>query len=767
MMRGPGTPLCAALLLVLTAAAYSPVWNNGFVDFDDELYLTTNPQVTRGLTWPGFAWAWTNHHGRYWMPLTWLSYQLDAQVFPTWSADGRRIPSPAAVHGQNLFWHTASVLLLFGWLLRLTGARGCSFLVAALFAVHPMHVESVAWAAERKDVLSVCLGILALWAYTRYAEKPGWKRYLPLGAAFLLSLLSKPMLMTLPFVLLLLDYWPLRRTASPGRLVLEKAPLFVLAAGVGVLTLAARQQAGSVVSWHVLPLSARLANAAAAYGWYVGTTFYPTRLAALYPHPYRDWPLLPTLGGTATLLAGTLLAVWQARRRPWFLVGWLWFVGALLPVIGLAQGGEQAWADRFSYWPHIGLFIALASALGEVVERRHIPAWAAAAAGAALLGCLAALTWVQAGAWHDTATLWNRVLAVTRDNDVAHVHLGYYYLHRDQLDEAESHFAEAVRIHPDSAEYHFFLGAVLLPLGKVEEAAGHLRAAVERDPNNGDACYNLGLARLRLEQPEAAACCFRRALELRPDWADARAGLGLALWRGGRRQEALEELRSAVRQQPGQAEAWHGLGVAALVQGHPGEAVAAFDRALQANPQLVRAQSDLGVAFGRQGQWARAAAAQRTAVQLQDQGGDALEKGTGPAPGPEAVPEGVLFRCRLGQALYQLGDRQAAAAAYRAAFRRDPDWPRKFLARAWSLATDPDGDRRDPLLARDLASEVVQAADEPTASMLEVLAASEAAQGDFPEATRAARQALQKAEAAGETSQATAIRDHLRLYEQG
>jgi tetratricopeptide (TPR) repeat protein len=777
-----------AVLLVLTAAAYLPVWQNGLVDFDDELYISTNPQVMQGLTWSGFGWAWTNYHGNYWQPLAWLSLQLDTQLFATRSRDGQPIPSPAAIHGQNLLWHGASVLLLFGLGLRLTGAPWPSFLVAALFALHPMHVESVAWAAERKDVLSCFFGILTLWAYAGYVAKPGWQRYLLVAAAFLLSLLSKPMLITLPFVLLLLDYWPLRRwpadtrppaaarpsgcppaatPASLGWLVLEKVPLFVLAAGVGVVTLTARVQVGAAVSLSVIPLSARLANAVAAYGWYLFRTFCPWHLGALYPHAGRNWSLLPVLEGAAVLLAGTLLALWQAGRRRWLLMGWLWFVGTLVPVLGLAQGGAQAWADRFSYWPHIGLFIATAWALAELVDRWRIPVWVSGAAGALLLGCLAAMTWVQVGYWRDTGTLWERALAVTRDNDVAHVHLGYYYLQRGRPDKAELHFAEAVRIQPDYAQYRSFLGAVLLSLGKVKEAAGQLQEAVERDPNHPDAWYNLGMARLRRQEREAAIRCFRKVLELRPESADALTGMGLALWGAGKSQEAVENFRAALDLDPEQAEAWHGLGNAHLVQGRPDEAIEALRKAVQYNPLSAKAYSDLGLALGRRGQWAQAVSSHNIAVRLQEQGGEFLNKMTLAAATPDAASDVVLFRCRLAQALNQLGSRQAAAAVYRAAFRVDPYWPGRFAAKAWKLATASEANLRDPRLAHELASQASEGVGDPPADMLDTLAAAQAAVGQYREAVETAKKALNKASAAGEAALAASIRDHLRHYERG
>jgi hypothetical protein len=453
------TPALAAALMALTAASYLPVCYNGFVDIDDDRYITANPRVTEGLTPEDVGWAWTTFHGNYWQPLSWLSLQLDAQLFSA-AGSGGRLPRPGALHAESVCWHAASAALLFGLWQRLTGARWRSFFAAALFAVHPMRVESVAWAAERKDVLSVFFGVLTLWAYALYLEAPSRRRYLGVAAAYALSLLAKPMLMTLPFVLLLLDYWPLRRAPSAaggpagaapapwGRLVLEKVPLFVLAAGIAVVTAVARDRTASAVPLSELPVSDRLANAAAAYGAYLVSTFYPVRLAVLYPHPGGDWPVAPALAGAGALAAMSLLAWRQAARRPWLLVGWLWFVVALLPVIGLAQGGPQARADRFCYWPHVGLFVAVAWGAGEVVERWRVPAPVTAVAAALVIGWLCVLTRAQAGYWHDPKTLWEHALDVTDRNAEAHRHLGNYYLQRGQPEAAESHFSEADGIKP-------------------------------------------------------------------------------------------------------------------------------------------------------------------------------------------------------------------------------------------------------------------------------------------------------------------------------
>lgn len=462
-MRRFRLTFCCASLLVLTVVAYLPVWDNDFVDIDDEPYITTNPQVMNGITWSGFCWAWTIERTPFWMPLTWLSFQLDAQFFSARTPEGETLLSPAAFHGQNLFWHVASTLLLFAVWRRMTGREGASFLVAGLFAVHPMHVESVAWAAERKDVLSVFLGILSLGAYVRYVESPNRTRYLLVFLALSLSLLAKPMLITFPFVLLLLDYWPLSRMrvkafarkevdgtrlgqVSFRQLLIEKTPLFLLSAAVAIATIYAHDSHSAWTPVGSLSFTARLANALTAYGWYLSTTFFPFRLAVLYLHSYENWSPLSALAGGGILLAVSWISWRQAARRPWLIVGWLWFVGTLLPVIGFAQGGRQAWADRFSYWPHIGLFVAVVWELAEWIKHFRVPASFYRLVGTAALVCLVTLTWRQVGCWRNNFTLWSQVLAVTRENDQAHEYLGRYYSGRGEREKAQSHFAEAVRI---------------------------------------------------------------------------------------------------------------------------------------------------------------------------------------------------------------------------------------------------------------------------------------------------------------------------------
>jgi tetratricopeptide (TPR) repeat protein len=767
-------------LLLLTLVAYLPLWHNGYIDFDDELYITQNPRVLEGLTRSNIAWASTTLHGKYLQPVSWLSLQLDAQLFSRRHESGGPRLSAAAVHSQNLFWHTSSTLLLFALLRRLTGSPWRSFLVAGLFAVHPMHVESVAWAAERKDVLSVFFGLLTLYAYTWFVERPGWQRYLLMAAAFLLSLLSKPMLMSLPFVLLLLDYWPLRRLwpaglvagsasrpATSGRLILEKLPLFLMAAAIGFITLLGRERIGVAVSLSELPLSARLANAATAYGWYLASTFYPVNLAILYPHPLGNWSWVAALTGAGAVLVITLLSWIQARRWPWLITGWLWFVVALLPVIGLTQGGGQAWADRFSYWPHIGLFVAVVWGLGELSERLRVPTLAAGACVALLIGCLASLTWRQVEYWRDTPTLWERALAVTRDNHRAHLALGMHWQEQGALDKANVHLAEAVRILPESQDYRFAHGGVLFGLWMLDEAAECFRAALARDPNFADAWHNLGTVRLNQGKWSAAVRCYHRALTLRPESADTLAGLGWAYWRLGNRTEALRAFRSALVLNSKESLAWQGLGWACLVDGDSKSAAEHFEESLRRNASSVRAEADLGLALCRNGDWREGLDFLENSAQQQDLGEQRLRKMGGTVPTLHAIPYSVIFRCRLGFALNQVGDRQGAAEAYRAALKRDPDWPAKFMARAWALSTDPNPNLRDSRLAYELACQATQAVGDPSACMLDALAAAQAALGWFADAAQTARRALAKALASEETALAESIQNRLRLYEQG
>jgi hypothetical protein len=567
-------------LVALTLATYGPLWNNDFINLDDETWITRNPHVRAGLTPHDVEWAWDGFHEANWVPLTWMSLQLDASLSPGRVTGGEHTPSAVVCHAQNLFWHTATVVLLFFTLRRMTGAVWCSAFAAALFAVHPLHVESVAWATERKDVLSTFFLVLAMLAYSGYTERPGLGRYVLVLSCFVLGLLAKPMLVTLPFCLLLLDWWPLRRlergadkaqrieqgkgkgggaaakrrkatsgasgqpsapVRGPSWLLVEKVPLFAVAVAAGVVTVLAQRSGGATQSTTGLSLTARLANAAAAYGWYLEKTVWPSGLAPFYPHPHEHWRWGPVLVGGVVLLAVTVTSLAGARRWPWLTVGWLWFLGTLVPVIGLVQVGDQARADRYSYVPHIGLFIALVWSAAAVLDRLRVPAALRAAAAGCCLVPLSVLTWVQVDYWQDAGTVWEHALAVTSGNDRAHFNLANYLADRGWAERnpallagAREHYAAAVALEPGDFRYRYNYGTLLLNRGELDQAREQFERFVELNPAEENAWYNLGLTQLRTGQPARAVQSLRRALTLKPGSADTLKLLREALGRLGR-----------------------------------------------------------------------------------------------------------------------------------------------------------------------------------------------------------------------------------------
>jgi tetratricopeptide (TPR) repeat protein len=443
--------LLGAALALLTLAAYLPALHNGFVNLDDGLYVTGNPQVQKGITRAGGAWALTANVANNWHPLTLLSHQLDCQLFGL---------NPAGHHATSLLLHLVNTLLLFAVLRGMTGAVWRSAAVAALFAVHPAHVESVAWVAERKDVLSAFFWILAMAAWTGYARRPSLGRYLLVALMMILGLMAKPMVVTLPFALLLLDVWPLdRRGLGWQRLIAEKLPLLALSAAASLVTL--RYQRTSLAPLDLVPWSLRLANAAVSYAAYLGKLLLPRNLAVFYPIPLAI-PAWQVAAAAALLAALTALAVWKARRAPWLLVGWLWFLGTLVPVIGLVQVGRQAMADRYTYLPSIGLFVAVVWGIAWGIaalarERRAILFTAAAAA----ILALAAGTWMQAGYWRDSVALYRHALAATRGNYVAHVGLAKALTARRDWTGAEEQYRAALALRPGLTEARAGLAAVL------------------------------------------------------------------------------------------------------------------------------------------------------------------------------------------------------------------------------------------------------------------------------------------------------------------
>jgi protein O-mannosyl-transferase len=589
--RGP-TPrrwkIAAGLFLVVAIlAVYGQVRTFRFINFDDNIYVTANPIVEEGLTLKGLSWAFTTTRGGNWHPLTWLSHLLDCQLFGL---------NPGRHHLTNVALHTANSLLLFLWLLYLTESPGCSFMVAALFALHPMHVESVAWVSERKDVLSTLFWLLTLWAYVWYVRRPGLGRYLLIFACFLLGLMAKPMPVTLPFVLLLLDYWPLARLSLPHRaaaagdgisfkrLVREKAPLFGLAALFCLITLYAQKTVGAFWSLQTLPFTTRLANALTAYMAYLGKMFWPVHLAVAYPYAAPHPPLAPALLAALLLAALTFLVLWRARRQPYLPVGWFWYLGTLVPVIGLVQVGRQAMADRYTYVPFIGLFIALVWGVSELAARWRASRFLLPVAAGVVLTALTLCTWQQARYWRNSIALYEHTLQVTGNNALIHVNLGVALAEQGKLNQAIAQYTAALRLQPDFVQAHFNLGAALAAQGKFKQAIAQYTAALRLKPNLAATHIALGQALEAQDQFAEAAAQYTAALRLKPDLAVTRNNLGVILADQGKLAAAIAQFEKAIQIKPDFSEAYLNLGLAYMNRGEQAKANSIFKKALTINP---------------------------------------------------------------------------------------------------------------------------------------------------------------------------------------
>ena len=503
--------------LLLAAVSLGLYWRTGahpFVVFDDGLYVAGNARVQGGLSPEGVAWAFTTTETGNWHPLTWMSHMADVSLFGL---------DAGAHHRVNAFLHAANAALLFFVLLRMTASPWRSAFAAALFALHPLHVESVAWVAERKDLLCALFWLLAMGSYARYAGRPGAARYLPVAGFMALALLSKPMAVTLPFCLLLLDFWPLGRLSPPGkgggaplpRLLAEKVPLFALSAASCVVTYLAQQTVGTVGSLLHLPAGVRLANAAVSYARYLGKTAWPSGLAVLYPHPGASLPAWQVAGAVLLLLCVSALAVWRIKRSPFLAVGWFWFLGTLVPVIGLVQVGAQAMADRYTYIPLVGLFIAAAWGVPGIVPDGRLKKRGLAAAACVVLTALAAASWVQAGHWRSSVALFEHAVEVTRDNWFAENNLGFSLDMEGRKDEAIAHYRASIGIKPDFPVARNNLGAILAAQGEFAEAAVHFREALRAQPDYLPAHYNLGQVLERMGMRDQAMIHHREVLRLR------------------------------------------------------------------------------------------------------------------------------------------------------------------------------------------------------------------------------------------------------------
>ena len=542
-------PAIVAGLVVLTIAVFAQVRSHDFIDFDDGLYVVDNPNVRGGLTQENVAWAFTTGRAANWHPLTWMSHQADVSMFGM---------DAGLHHVTNVVWHTLNAILLFGLLRSLTGTVWRSAFVTALFAIHPAHVESVAWISERKDVLSTFFLIVATWAWTSWTRRPSNARWILALTAFALGLMSKPMLMTLPFAWLLLDAWPLGRTdVTWRRRVLEKLPFFLLAGASVIVTMAVQQQGGAVTSLDRLALTDRLANAVTAAVEYLRVLVWPTGLSAFYPLT-TSIPVLSVVIAVSVLLVISAVA-WSTRARFGFvLTGWLWFLGTLVPVIGLVQIGMQSHADRYTYVPFIGPFIAVAWSLGAVAERGSISRAVVAVFGVGAIVSLAIAAHAQTGTWRNSEVLWSHAIAVDPGNAKAHNSLGAIYGNTGRIQQAEQEFKEALRLRPDLREgLHIFpnLGRSLVAQGKLSEAIPYLERARELKPEDAALASELGNAYLGVDRTNDAMRAWRDAVRLNPQLEDTWFMLGIALAAGGNFSEARHAFNEVLRVNPARKDA--------------------------------------------------------------------------------------------------------------------------------------------------------------------------------------------------------------------
>jgi len=696
--------LPAVMLALLTMALYWPATHHDFVNYDDDKYVVDNHHVTSGLTLENMRWAFRSSYTANWHPVTWLSHMLDCALFGL-NARGH--------HSTNVLLHALNAALVFALLRGMTGATWRSLLAAALFAVHPLRVESVAWVAERKDVLSGCFGLLALIFYARYAKVQGPTSevqrqaleardpqletgstprpsrippsifYLLSLFFFALGLMSKPMLVTWPLVMLLLDYWPLRRFEPPPltaqlstldsqpsaldsqpsalnsqlstalRLVREKIPFFALAALASVVAWVVQRQEGAMASSASLTLGARSGNALISYCRYLGKMFWPRDLAVFYPHP-GHWPLGKVLAAGALLLGVSAILWTQRRRHPFLLVGWLWFCGTLVPVIGLVQVGAQALADRYTYIPSVGLLVLVVWGACELARGWQYGVIALSVAACAVIALCLDLTRQQLEYWQDGEALFRHAVEVTANNSTARNSLGAALDKKGQTEEAISQYEEAIRLKPDYAKAYNNLGAALCKKGEIDKAISQYMEAVRLTPDYADAYYNLGNALDKKGQTEEAVSQYRHVIRLRPDYAQAWNNLGAALAGEGQTGEAIRQYREAIRLRPDYAEARNNLGATLLKGGQTDEAISQFQEAIRLKPDDAEIQNNLGFALAGEGQTGEAISRYQEAIRLK--------------------PDYAEARNNLGLALVRKGQTGEAIRQYQEAIRLKPDY---------------------------------------------------------------------------------------------
>jgi tetratricopeptide (TPR) repeat protein len=719
-----------------------------FLNYDDSYYVYQNPNISRGLTWPGLVRAFTHPLVGNWHPLTSISLMLDAQ----WSG-----LHAGGYHLVNVILHIAAVLLLFFVLRRMTGATWRSAFVAALFAIHPLRAESVVWISERKDVLSALFFFLALLAYSRYASRPAVSSYLLVALAFGLGLLSKAMLVTFPFLLLLLDYWPLGRarfaeskatapeSSRPGNswLLLEKVPLFLLAAAVSVATIFAQEPAMKTAeNW---PLSWRVENAVVTIWVYLRQMVWPVHLAIFYPHPKGTIALWVVGLASVGLLGVTIAAFLTRKTHPYLITGWLWYLGMLVPVIGLVQVGAQAHADRYTYLPQIGIYVMLSWGVNDLTASWRKQKSILSVSAALVIGALLFLSWRQVDYWSSSVQLWRHTLAVTQNNDVAERGLGTALLAIGQVDDAIAHDRAALRISPGDANGLTNLANALLRKGELPEAITTFREATRARPNDGELHRNLGKALFQNGEIDQSIAEFREALRIHPDDSDAAYSLGNALQQKGENAAAIPYFREAIQLRPNDVAAHYNLGIALQRDGQFDAAIAEFHKTLQLDPQKIDAQNNLAITFLRKGLTNEAIAEWQAILR--------------------EAPQNAEMHSNLAAAYLSQNRLAEAIGEWREALRLQPDKLATEITLGWILATAPEDNLRNGPEALEIAQRAFRAGAGRNFLTYRILAAAYAENGQFDAALKTAQEGAQRAEAQGQTAIARLLQLDLSLYQ--
>jgi len=719
-----------------------------FLNYDDSYYVYQNPNISRGLTWPGLVRAFTHPLVGNWHPLTSISLMLDAE----WTG-----LHASGYHLVNVILHAIAVLLLFFVLKIMTGTTWRSAFVAVLFAIHPLRVESVVWISERKDVLSGVFFFLGLLAYARYASKPALGSYLLVALLLSLGLLAKAMLVTFPFVLLLLDYWPLKRFDlaeandrhgdNPPRkiswLLLEKVPLLLLAAAISVATIFAQEPAMKTAeNW---PLSWRVENATVTVWAYLRQMVWPVHLAIFYPHPRGTlalWVVGLSLVGLLAVAIGAFLA---RKTYPYLITGWLWYLGMLVPVIGLVQVGAQAHADRYTYLPQIGIYLMLSWGVNDLTASWRKQKSILSVAAAFIISALLFLSWRQVAYWSSSVRLWRHTLAVTQNNDVAERGLGTALLAIGQVNEAIAHDRAALRISPGDANGLTNLANALLRKGELPEAITQFREVTRVRPNDSEVRRNLGKALFQNGEIDQSIAEFREALRIRADDSDAAYSLGNALQQKGENAAAIPYFRRAIQLRPNDVAAHYNLGIALQRDGQFDPAIAEFHKTLEFDPRKIDAHNNLAITLLKKGLTNEAIAEWQMILQKE--------------------PQNAGMHSNLAAAYLSQNRLAEAISEWREAVRLQPDKLATEISLAWILATAPEDNLRNGPEALEIAQRAFRVGAERNCMTYRVLAAAYAENGRFDAALKAAQEGAQRAEAQGQTAIAQLLQLDLSLYQ--